>query len=447
LKTRVLSRTSVRILIGLAPCTVLALPLSCGDDTSTPATEAGGDVSTDTSSGGRETGPATDAAKEADATQTTEGGGDADAGPMDSTVSDADSSAASDAEASVQVDGDAAPQCTGPAVSTNASACLVFTPEMMNLLNGGDAGTDPRLDGMGRLLVQVYDTATPTIPTSDAGDAGLPQALVTIEWPPPLADGGMQPEVSVNSLPVIPIDGLPATVYIRAFFIDNNAWFLDPTNLTYGMWVGGMNLANGVLPAPAPPPDLRQVSLTVGRGTFVPMPMLAMRRFSSDVVLALQQPDGAAETPIGNGQGPLSVAVLEQAAVANAQFFGGVQTACTDMTKGPVPVTGFFYVENNTGDTYFGALLDDFGLLSPTVTTPPGALISLAPGQVIPPMQKVTVAADQYSVGPSQLPFIALTTVIPFTTTPPTDTISCPATTDAGSDAPSDAPRDAPDGG
>jgi hypothetical protein len=210
------------------------------------------------------------------------------------------------------------------------------------------------------------------------------------------------------------------------------------------MWVGGMNLANGVLPAPAPPPDLRQVSLTVGQGTFVPMPMLAMRRFSSNVVLALQQPDGAAETPIGNGQGPLSIAVLEQAAVANAQFFGGMQYPCVDVSHAidlphAVPVTGFFYVEN-AGDTYFGALLDDFGLLSPTVPTPPGALISLAPGQVVPPMQKVTVAPDQYSVGTSQLPFIALTTVVPFTTTPPTDTISCPATTDAGSDAPSDGP-------
>src|SRR4029077_15271393 len=178
-------------------------------------------------------------------------------------------------------------------------------------------------------------------------------------------------------------------------------------------------------------PDLRQVSLTVGQGTFVPMPMLAMRRFSTNVIMHLELPDGGPLSPIGNAQGPLAVAVLEQAAVANAQFFGGVQYPCVDVSHAldlahAVRVTGFFYVEN-AGDTYFGGLLDDFGLLSPTVTTPPGALISLAPGQVIPPMQKVTVAADQYSVDTSQLPFIALTTVVPFMTTPPTDTVSCPA--------------------
>jgi hypothetical protein len=446
LKKRVLSRTSVRILLGLAPCTLLALPLSCGDDTTTnPVTDGSADGKTD-SGGGRDSGPGTDATTEADATQGPEGG---DAARMDATT-DGDGATAADGDASGDAlsDGDGGPQCPPPTDSSKARACLAFSPEVMNLLNGGDAGTDPRLDGMGRLLIQVFDTSTPSIP-SDAGDGGLAAPLATILYPPPLADGGMLPEVGVYSLPVIPIDGLPATVYIRTLFIDNPEWFLNRTSLTYGMFVGGVDLSSGVRPLPAPPPPLLSVSLTVGQGKIVTQPLTALRRFKTQIGLY------PGLTPAGNGQGPLNAAVFEQAAPVGAQIFGGAQVPCVNMTSGAYALSGFFY-NNATNTKWFGADLDDFNLESANVTIPPGSLVSIsvddAGNQVIPPNQRVVVANDQYSVDMGELPQITLTAVVPglgSVNPPPTDVV-CPVPdggADTGTDAASDSPGDAPDGG
>jgi hypothetical protein len=435
----------VRILLGLAPCTLLALPVSCGDDSTAIPLDGSADGKTDSAAGRDTGGPGMDATTEADATQPPEGG---DAARMDSTT-DGDGGPTGDAPGDAPRDGDGGPQCPPPTDSTKAQACLTFTPEVMNLLNGaGDAGTDPRLDGMGRLLIQVFDTATPSIP-SDAGDGGLPAPLAQILYPPPLADGGTLPEVGVYSLPVIPIDGLPATVYIRTLFIDNNEWFRNRTSLTYGMFVGGVDLSSGVRPLPAPPPALLTVNLTVGQGKIVNQSLTALRRFKTQVAMR------PGLTPAGNGQGPLNAAVFEQAAPLGAQIFGGVQIPCVDITQGAYAISGFFYT-NATDTKWFGALLDDFGLSSANVTTPPGALISLAQDDagttIIPPTQRVVVAPDQYSVDMGQLPQITLTAIVPglgSVTPAPTDVV-CPVpdggAADTGADTGADSASDAPDG-
>jgi hypothetical protein len=141
------------------------------------------------------------------------------------------------------------------------------------------------------------------------------------------------------------------------------------------------------------------------------MKLTAMRRFTSEVTVAL---DGGA--PLGDGEGPLSVGVFRQEAPAGAQVFGSAAIPCADVARAPIPVSGFFY---GSGDNWFGAQLDDFGLGG---TTPPGALVSLVAPQFIPAEQKVSVPVDAYSVS---IPFLALTAVLP--KTPGPDAVSCPA--------------------
>ena len=56
--------------------------------------------------------------------------------------------------------------------------------------------------------------------------------------------------------------------------------------LTYGMFVGGLDLTNGL----RPPPPIRAVTLVAGEGKVVSTPLRALRRFHSKVVFAF--PDG-----------------------------------------------------------------------------------------------------------------------------------------------------------
>jgi hypothetical protein len=308
-------------------------------------------------------------------------------------------------------DGDGGPTCPNPSNATRARACLVLTPEQITFADAG-----PLLDGQGTLFIHVFGTALP-------GDTTAPLAQVV--YPPPNADGGLN-QTSVNALPpVIEIDNLPTdidagTLYIRTLFVDNPLWLQTQKGLTYGMFVGGYNLNNGV----QPPPPLRPVQLTTGMGTMVPQRLTALRRFTSAVVLGL--PDGGA--PAGDGQGPMSLGAFIQASPANQFVFGGLQVPCVDVTKGPIPVAGFFY-SATAGDLNFwiGGQVDDFGVGG---SSPAGSLVSLTSLGEIPTPQRITITADQYS---ASIPQITLTGVRP----PPdggVDNVSCPVP-DAGSDA------------
>ena len=84
----------------------------------------------------------------------------------------------------------------------------------------------------GTLIVQAFDTATPDATTVPLKSVTYPPAPRT---------------TSLGSLPRIDLDGLPETVYLRVFFIDNAKWFAHPDVLTYGMFVGGFDLAKPCL--------------------------------------------------------------------------------------------------------------------------------------------------------------------------------------------------------
>jgi hypothetical protein len=256
-------------------------------------------------------------------------------------------------------DGDGGPTCSNPANATRGKACLVFTPQQITFADAG-----PLLDGNGTLLIHVFGTANP-------GDTTPPLAQVV--YPPPNADGGLN-QTSVYSLPQIDIDNLPTdldgspgNVYIRTLFVDNPLWFQTQKGLTYGMFVGGYNLNQGV----QPPPPLRAVALTTGAGTVVRQPLTALRRFSTMVALGL--PDGG--TLAGNGQGPMSLGAFIQASPAGQPVFGGLQVPCVDVTKGPVAAAGFFYTTGADLDFWIGAQVDDFGIGG---DSPPGSIVSLS---------------------------------------------------------------------
>jgi hypothetical protein len=316
-------------------------------------------------------------------------------------------------------DGDGGPTCTNPADATRGKACLIFTPEQISFADAG-----PLLDGQGTLFIHVFATPTP-------GDTTPP--LAQIVYPPPNVDGGLNqtgvyqlPQIDIDNLPT-DLDGSPGNVYIRTLFVDNPLWLQTRKGLTYGMFVGGYNLNNGV----QPPPPLRAVALTTGSGTVVRQPLTALRRFTSVVALGL--PDGGA--PAGNGQGPMSLGAFAQASPANAPVFGGLQVPCADVTKGPVPVAGFFYSLSGDLNFWIGAQLDDFGLGG---DSPAGSLVSLTSIGEIPGTQKITITADQYS---ASIPQVTLTGVRPLGPDAGTDNLSCPAG-DAGADAASDVAND-----
>jgi hypothetical protein len=203
------------------------------------------------------------------------------------------------------------------------------------------------------------------------------------------------------------------------------------------MFMGGVDLSGGI----GTLPPLRRVSLTAGQSTIVTQRLTALRRFQTRVAPGLL-PDGRYVQPAGNGQGPLSVTVYEQA-TPNATLYGIAQYPCVDILRqSSFAVTGFFYngAANGVGSWFYGQL-DDFGLGG---SSPAGALVSLAPGgTTIPDSQKVNVPADQYDVLLGDLPQITLSTVLP--NAPSTDPQSCAGSSvgnDAGLDGAPDAPPD-----
>ncbi|HEX4476152.1 MAG TPA: hypothetical protein VH142_13795 [Polyangiaceae bacterium] len=409
--------TTIRISCGAALCALFAGPIACSSDNSSGGSPEAGTTGGETSSGGSASGGKTSTGGTTSATGGTNGsggtvagtggtnggsGGAATGGSTGSGGSGGTGTGGSGGSAEAGTpDGGVA--CGAPANAADAKVCLSFDPEKITELNR------PDLDGQGTLIIQAFDTATPSDTT---------EPLKTIFYPPP-TDAGLA-TTDVYSLPQIDIDGLPETAYIRVLFVDNPAWFLTQSGLTYGMFIGGFDLTQGVLP----PPALRALPLTKGKGTLKVESLTALRLFTTTVKLM----DGV--TPADDGQGPMSVGAFDVAAAAGQPVLGGVQLPCTDITKGPVDVSGFLYGD---GDFWLIGQLDDFnqGGLSK-----PGSIVSLGGGtngQSAPDSQKVTVAADQYSLS---VPLITLNFVIPGSTG--FAHYACPG---SGSDA------GAPDGG
>jgi hypothetical protein len=399
--------------LGVALGAVLLLPTACGDDdeTTPPAGGRGGTAGGDASAGrGGTSGSSGTAGRGgggglAGSAGSAGSGGTAGTGGSGGTAGTGGSGGTAGAGGTGGSGGADGGSCAAPTNAGLSRACLTFAPEAIAVQAG-----DPQLDGQGVLLVLVYNTATP-------GPTDTPIAP-PIRYPPPSDAGPTQ--VSISSLPnTLSIDNLPSTVYIRALFVDNPAWFAPPQNstgLTYGMFIGGYNLNAGVEPAP----PLRAVPLTAGQGTTVNLPMRALRKFSTRV--ALRVTDAGPLAPLDDGQGYLSVAAFQQSDPRNAIVYGGFRGPCVNIVAGPVNVNGLFF---DDGDFWFGGQVDDYGLRVPN---PEGALVSLVPvpsdaGVVmrIPESQKVTVAPDQYSV---TIPQVTLTGTIPKNGNPPP--FACP---------------------
>jgi hypothetical protein len=252
--------------------------------------------------------------------------------------------------------------------------------------------------------------------------------------PPPEADGGLGGEIDIADLPPLlplgatPIGDVPTTVVVNAYFIDNPEWYVPPiskADFTYGMYVGGYDLAAGIFPKPTPKPI---TGLTAGQGNIHPMSLTALRRFTTTVKWSQ-----ATSQPLqGDGQGPLRIGAFDVSAAKGAAVRGGALLGCKDITKGDIPATGYFYRGAQGPDNiWLIADLDDF---NQTGLAQPGDVLSLGGGQtgdsapdsskiaLTEPDGGVTAATNGYSF---TVPALNLNAVVPFPGTIPGD-YHCP---------------------
>jgi len=426
LKRKLISTSAIRISLGAAVCALLAIPVACSDDTNdgtgdnTEAGTGGGDDGTGGKGTAGKGGSGGSAGKATGGSAGSTGGtgmgggggkaGSAGTGGMAAGGTDGgtgpETGTPGTPEAGTGDGGDGGPPnpCPDPAETPDANApnskvCLRFAPEQIAV-----STTDTQLDGKGVLLIQFYDTDTLTATT-------VP--LKTIQYPPPPATP-LTGNESVYSLPQIDVEGLPETVYMRVLFVDNQAFFVPAIKtLTWGMFIGNLDLSAGVLP----PPKLKKLTLTNDKGTMPdPIKLTALRKISTSIELM------TGVTPADDGQGPLSVGCFDVAAPSNAPVRGGAQLGCKNVTAGPITgVTAFTY---GSGDRWVGAQLDDFNQGG---TAKIGNIASLGggTGQSILDSQKITFAADQYS---ATLAKIVLNYVLPGATpgTAPFIHFACP---------------------
>lgn len=400
-----------RISSAAALCALLAVPVACSSDNTSGGADAGSpDSGTGaTGSGGKSSGgsagkssggsggSSTGGSAGSSAGGTSSGGsagaatggskGGPDAGPDSSTEMPDSGAGGTAADAS---DGATKPPaCPPPTDSSKASVCLSWDIEQVT------ATADPRLDNKGQLLIEVFDpaSATPTVPIQQP-----------IMYPPREADGGLK-EIDISELPTIPLDNLPTTVVINAVFIDNEEFYAPPISengFTYGMYVGGYDLAAGVYPNPSPKPI---TGLVAGQGNLHTMSLTALRRFNTTIKYSLVQNMSL----IGDGQGPLSIGAFDVSAAKNAPVRGGVLLGCRDITTGDISTSGYFY-KGSGDDIWLIGDLSDFNLEG---LAQPGDVLSLgggADGQSAPDSQMITVT-DAYSY---DVPAVTLNVVAPY---------------------------------
>jgi hypothetical protein len=306
---------SARIALGsalLAGCTAGWLSSCGGSD----ATIHGGDASTLDSSGGDST--------------------TGDAAPQDAGPAAPTPEAATDAG-----------ECAPPSDPSKAALCVTLTAETVQFLP-----TVPEFDGKGVLLVAVQANAMPE------GGAPLGSPVIL----PQLDGGGDAGLIDLSQpLPAVRIDGLPpTTVYPQALFIDDpGAGIKTPKP---GWWLGGYDFSNGLQSAP-----LKPVTLQAGTSTTVSLDLRALRALSLQVTTSVP--------PAGNGQGPLTVIVIEGnnlAPDAGTRAWGYGTAACADcVADGGAKAVAFFV---GPGPYYTVPVLDDFGLGG---NFPPGAMTSI----------------------------------------------------------------------
>jgi hypothetical protein len=238
---------------------------------------------------------------------------------------------------------------------------VTFAPEVINVQ------ANPALDGRGTLILQVFDTPTPP----EKNPPALVERLLPIN---------PKNELSISNLPVERLVGkLPATVYVRALFIDNPALLVPGTALTYGAWVGGVDLTKGFLTKE----PLTAVPVQIGQGNALTLPLSALRKLTVTV--------HASATPIGDGQGKLAIIAVNGAdPTKKPPAFGYAVDACADVVAGDVTLTGFVI---GAGPYWVTGILNDLGLPG---DLPPGSLsaLDLTGGKVRIPKELVIGPGD-----------------------------------------------------
>lgn len=290
------------------------------------------------------------------------------------------------------------PPCPAPIDPTKAALCLALDPEEIAFL-----ANDDRLDGNGILFISIYDKPNPSNADSPL-DADLE--------PPQPATGYVTKSLAELTATPYRFDGLPDTVYARAFFVDDVEG-ATPDTLVPGTWVGGMDFSNGFVEnAPIEP-----IALEKGKATTVKMPLSALRKLSVEVSRSANPATG------GDAQGPLTVIALASQTIDlsnnnDNRIFGLGDLACANVSgSNKVTVEGVVF---GNGPYWLTGVLDDFGQGG---FAPPGSLASVefsASGLKVPDQNELSYPADAYVVNHS----ITLNVVAPGATG--TDSVSCP---------------------
>jgi hypothetical protein len=235
--------------------------------------------------------------------------------------------------------------CAPPANVSETAICLTLVPEQVTF------EADPKFDGSGILLVEMFDRPDPP---SGTGSLALYSQVIP-------ADAAMGGEVSLSALPSprITRENMPATVYFRVIFFDNPDSF-GGEGLTPGAWVGGMDFSSGLREGLT----LTPVALS-GSSNAVSVPLVPIRQLTVTV--------DASATPAGDGEGPLVLLVTtSQNPGDNAPAFGTGAIPCADVADMPfdfaIPLIG------PPGTYYVTGILNDLGGQG---DFPPGVLAAL----------------------------------------------------------------------
>lgn len=261
--------------------------------------------------------------------------------------------------------------CEPPADPKKAALCIVVDHETIAFL-----ANDPRFDGLGAMVAQVFVHAVPGFP-----DGGEEPALATVVLPNALDGGGDAGQFDLkNQTANFRFEVTPGTIHPRIFFIDN------PTStLAAGWWVAGLDFSNGIK-ANMP---LAPHTLAAGDAKGIRMSLTALRDLVVDVSRSVP--------PEGNGQGVTTIFALDTNTVSAASKGFGLAQGCTNLeaADASAPVLGFVV---GKGPYYLSAALDDYDIGD---AGNGGYLVSInndAGALVIPQANKTNYAANAYVV-------------------------------------------------
>ncbi len=249
-----------------------------------------------------------------------------------------------------------------------AALCIVVDHETIAFL-----ANDPRFDGLGAMIAQVFVHAVPDFP-----DGGEEPALATVVLPNAADGGGDAGQFDLKSQTAsFRFEFTPGTVYPRVFFIDN------PTpELAAGWWVAGLDFSNGIK-ANMP---LGAHTLKAGDAKGIRMNLTALRDLVVNVTRSV--------IPFGNGQGVTTVVALDTNTYSAGSKGFGVAKGCTNLEAkdAMAPVEGFVI---GKGPYFLSTGLDDFNVGDASNA---GYLVSLSDSGTIPAANQTNYPANAYVI-------------------------------------------------